>query len=50
MRDTTEVASARRGGRMKQSLKRWMWFVGLWAAGVMTVAAGAWAIKLLLGI
>lgn len=30
--------------------RRWLWFVALWAAGVITVAAGAWIIKLLLGI
>jgi hypothetical protein len=26
--------------------KRLLWFVGLWAAGVMTVGAVAWLLKL----
>lgn len=30
--------------------RRWLWFVALWAAGVIAVAAGAWIIRLLLGI
>jgi hypothetical protein len=30
-------------------VKRLVWFVGLWAAGVLTVAAVGYAIKLALG-
>jgi hypothetical protein len=29
-------------------LKRLAWFVGLWCAGVLTVAAVAWAIRAVL--
>lgn len=31
-------------------ITRLMWFVGLWAAGVLLVAANGYAIKLLLGL
>ncbi len=35
---------------VRARLKRWIWFAALWAAGVITVAAGAYAVKALLGI
>jgi hypothetical protein len=31
---------------MRQSLRRLAWFVGLWAAGVITVGIVAYAIRL----
>jgi len=31
---------------MRPALRRWAWFVGLWAAGVITVAIVAYAIRL----
>lgn len=31
---------------MRPAWRRWAWFVGLWAAGVATVAAVAYAIRL----
>jgi hypothetical protein len=31
---------------MPPSLRRWAWFVGLWAAGVITVGIVAYAIRL----
>jgi hypothetical protein len=33
---------------VKEPLKRWVWFVTLWAGGVVTVTAGAYLIKMLL--
>ena len=30
-------------------LQRWLWFVGLWAAGVLVVGAVAAAIRFVLG-
>ncbi len=33
---------------MRPALRRWLWFVGLWAAGVMTVAVVAYALRLVL--
>ncbi len=35
---------------VRARLKRWIWFTALWAAGVITVAVGAYAVKALLGI
>lgn len=29
--------------------RRLLWFVGLWAAGVLTVGAVAWALRLWIG-
>lgn len=29
------------------SAKKWLWFVGLWIAGVVAVTALAWTIRLL---
>ena len=31
---------------MSPALKRWAWFVGLWAAGVIAVGIVAYAIRL----
>jgi hypothetical protein len=31
---------------MPPALKRWAWFVGLWAAGVIAVGIAAYAIRL----
>jgi len=31
---------------MPPSLRRWAWFIGLWAAGVITVGIVAYAIRL----
>lgn len=33
---------------MRPGLRRWAWFVGLWAAGVATVAIVGYAIRLAL--
>jgi hypothetical protein len=33
---------------ISEGMRRVLWFVGLWAAGVMTVAAVGFAIKLVL--
>lgn len=35
---------------LSMRLKQWLWFVALWAAGVVTVAGAAWIIKALLAI
>jgi hypothetical protein len=35
---------------VRARLKRWIWFAALWTAGVITVATGAYAVKVLLGI
>jgi hypothetical protein len=32
----------------KQSKRPWLWFVGLWLAGVLTVAAVSYAIRFLI--
>lgn len=34
---------------MKQTLRRVLWFVGLWAAGVLAVVAVSYGLKLLIG-
>jgi len=31
---------------MRPALKRWAWFAGLWAAGVLSVGIVAYAIRL----
>jgi len=33
---------------MKPALRRWLWFVGLWAAGVVTVGVVAYGLRLVL--
>ena len=33
---------------MKKELRRLLWFVGLWAAGVLTIGAVGYLIKLVL--
>jgi hypothetical protein len=33
---------------MKPGVRRWLWFVGLWAAGVATVAVVAYGLRLVL--
>lgn len=35
---------------LPRSASRLFWFVGLWAAGVLTLAAIAYAIRLALGV
>ena len=37
-----------RGGRMNHSLRRWLWFAGLYAAGVLTLAVVAYGLRALL--
>lgn len=33
---------------MRESLRRWVWFVGLWIAGVATVALVAYGLRLVI--
>jgi len=33
---------------MRESLRRWVWFVGLWIAGVATVAVVAYGLRLII--
>ena len=33
---------------MRESLRRWAWFVGLWVAGVATVAFVAYGLRLVI--
>jgi len=33
---------------MRESLRRWVWFVGLWIAGVATVAVLAYGLRLII--
>ena len=35
---------------MPPSLRRWAWFVGLWAAGVLAVGLAALLMRVLLGL
>ena len=35
-------------GAREASWRRWLWFIALWAAGVVTVGAVGYAIKLVL--
>ncbi len=44
----TEEAKGR-GGR-KAALRRLLWFVGLWMAGVLTLTAVAYLLRLPLGL
>jgi hypothetical protein len=37
-----------RGGDINHSLRRWLWFVGLYAAGVATLATVAYGLRALL--
>ena len=35
---------------MPQGLKRVLWFVGLWIAGVLTLAAAAYVLRFAIGL
>jgi hypothetical protein len=37
-----------RGAGMNHSLRRWLWFAGLYAAGVLTLAVVAYGLRALL--
>lgn len=34
---------------MRESTRRWLWFVGLWAASVTVVASAAYGLRWLVG-
>lgn len=35
---------------MRPSVKRWLWFIGLWLAGIVALAIFAYGIRLIMGI